>query len=76
MKYTPKTIDEVRSCLGGCSGETQVEVEEGIPVTATTVAALRALSTWPAGDWVLDVPVKADQLCSVVRIEWPSYTSL
>jgi hypothetical protein len=45
-------------------------------VTATTVADLRALSTWPPGDWVLDVAVKADQLCSVVRIEWPSYTSL
>ena len=55
MKYTPKTIDEVRSCLGGCSGETQVEVEEGIPVTATTVADLRALSTGrPAiGSWML-----------------------
>jgi hypothetical protein len=28
MKYTPKTLD----------GETQVEIEDGIPVTAKTVA--------------------------------------
>jgi hypothetical protein len=56
MKYTPKTLDEVRRCLGGCSGQTPVEVEDGIPVTAKTVADLRALSTWPPGDWVLDVP--------------------
>jgi hypothetical protein len=76
MKYTPKTLDEVRRFLGGCSGETQVEVEDGIPVTAKTVADLRALSAWPPGDWVLDVPVKGDQRYSVVRLEWPSYTGL
>jgi hypothetical protein len=75
MKYTPKTLDEVRRCLGGCSGETLVDVEEGIPVTAKTVADLRALSTWPPGDWVLDVPVKrGDKRYSVVRVELPSYT--
>jgi len=76
MRYTPKTLDEVRRCLGGCPGETAVEIEHGIPVTAKTVANLRALSTWPPGDWVLDVPVKGDQRNSVVRIEWPSCTSL
>jgi len=48
----------------------QVEVEEGIPVMAKTVADLHALSTWPPGDWVLDVRY------SVVRVEWPSYTGL
>jgi hypothetical protein len=76
MKYTPRTADDVRRCLRGCSGETQVEVEDGIPVTAKTVADLRALSTWPPGDWVLDVPAKGDQQHSAVRVEWPSYTSL
>jgi hypothetical protein len=79
MRYTPKTLDEVRRCLGGCPGETQVEVENGIPVTARTVADLRALSAWPPGDWVLDVwvlDVKDDQRCSVVTVEWPSYTGL
>ena len=76
MRYTPKTLDEVRRCLGGCTGETPVEIEHGIPVTAKTVADLRALSIWPPGDWVLDVPVKGDQGSIVVRVEWPSYTSL
>ena len=51
MRYTPKTLDEVRRCLGGCTGETPVEIEHGIPVTAKTVADLRALSIWPPGDW-------------------------
>jgi hypothetical protein len=73
MRYTPKTLDEVRRCLGGCAGDTQVEVENGIPVTAKTVADLRALSTWPPGDWVVDVPAKSgDQPYSVIRVEWPS----
>ena len=42
-------------------------------MTAKTVADLRALPTWPPGDWVLDVPVDGDQ--RVVGVEWPSYTS-
>jgi hypothetical protein len=42
--------------LAGCPEEMPVEVENGIPVTAKTVAELRALSTGPPGDWVLDVP--------------------
>jgi hypothetical protein len=69
MKYTPKTLDEMRRYLGGCSGQTPVEVEDGIPVTAKTVADLRALSTWPRGDWVLDVPTKGDHPDGVVRLE-------
>jgi hypothetical protein len=76
MKYTPKTLDEMRRCLGGCPRETPVEVEDGIPVRAKTVADLRALSSWPSGGWVLDVPVKGDQQYGVVRLEWPPYTSL
>ena len=77
MRYTPRTPDEVRRCLGGCSAETPVEVEDGIPLTARTVAEVRALSTWPPGDWVLDVPVKGgDQRHNVIGVEWPSYTSL
>ena len=69
MKYTPKTLDEVRRCLGGCPGETPVEIEDGVPVTAKTVADLRALSSWPPGDWILDVPIKSAQWRSVVRID-------
>ena len=52
MKYTPKTIHEVRRCIAGFSGETRVEVQDGIPVKAKTVADLRALSSWPPGDWI------------------------
>ena len=76
MRYAPKTLDEVRTCLGGCPAEMEVEVERGIPLTANTVAGLRALPAWPPGDWVLDVPVDGDQRYNVVRVEWPSYTSL
>jgi len=76
MRYTPKTIDEVRRCIAGCSGETRVEVEDGIPVKAKTVADLRALSRWPSGNWVLDVPVNGDLQSNEVTVEWPSYTSL
>ena len=77
MKYTAKTLDEVRRFLGGCPEDTQVEVEEGIPVTAKTVADVRALSSWPLGNWVLDIPAKGgDKQYSVVRVKWPSYTGL
>ena len=31
MRYTPKNLDEVRTCLGGCPAEMEVEVERGIP---------------------------------------------
>ena len=73
---TPKNLDEVRTCLGGCPAEMEVEVERGIPLTANTVAELRVLPAWPPGDWVLDVPVDGDQRYNVVRVEWRSYTSL
>ena len=76
MRYTVKTLDDVRKVLVGRPDETPVEVEPGIPVTAKTMAELRALSVWPPGDWVLDVPVDGDQRYKVVRVEWPSYTSL
>ena len=55
----------------------EVEVERGIPLTANTVAELRALPAWPPGDWVLDAPVDGDQRYHVVRVEWflhQSYT--
>ena len=46
----------------------RVEVEHGIPVTAKTVADLRAVTTWPAG-LVLDIRVDLDPRLSVVRVE-------
>jgi len=41
MRYTTKTIHEVRRCIAGFSGQTRVEVEGGIPVKTKTVADLR-----------------------------------
>jgi hypothetical protein len=76
MRYSPKTLEQVRTGLGGCPDATPVEVEPGIPVTAKTVAELCALSTWPPGDWVLNVHIDPDHRCGAVRVEWPSYTSL
>jgi hypothetical protein len=52
-----------------------VEIERGIPVTAKTVAELRALSTWPPGDFVLDVRIDPDHRFRAVMADWPSYTS-
>ena len=57
----------MRRCIAGFSGQTRVEVEGGIPVKAKTVADPRALSSWPSGDWVLDVPVNGDQQYSAVN---------
>jgi hypothetical protein len=53
----------------------RVEIERGIPVTAKTVAELRALSTWPPSDFVLDVRIDPGHWFSVVMVDWPSYTS-
>ena len=37
MRYRPNIMDELRTCLGSCPAEMQVEVERGVPVTADTV---------------------------------------
>jgi hypothetical protein len=60
-------MDELRTCLGSCPAEMQVEVERGVPVTAETVADLRSLSAWPPG-FVLCIPSERDRW-SVVRVE-------
>jgi hypothetical protein len=61
----------MRRCLAGYPGETHVEIEQGVPMTAKTLVDLRALPTWPPGDWVMHVFINGDQ--RVVRVEWPSY---
>jgi hypothetical protein len=71
MKHTPKTLNEMRRCLAGYPAQTHVEIQQGIPMTANTLAELRALPTWPPGDWVVHVPVNGDR--RVVRVEWPFY---
>ena len=67
MRYRPNIMDELRTCLGSCPAEMQVEVERGIPVTADTVAELRSLSAWPPG-LVLCIPSERDRW-NVVRVE-------
>jgi hypothetical protein len=46
----------------------RVEVERGIPVTAKTVADLRAVATWPDG-LILNIHIDLDPRLSVVRVE-------
>jgi hypothetical protein len=67
MRYRPNITDELRTCLGSCPAEMQVEVERGVPVTADTVAELRSLSAWPPG-LVLCIPSERDRW-NVVRVE-------
>ena len=46
----------------------RVEVETGVAVTASTVADLRALPSWPDG-LVLNIHVDLDPRFSIVRVE-------
>ena len=46
----------------------RVEVEPGIPITAKTVADLRALPTWPDG-MALNIHIDLDPRLSIVRVE-------
>ena len=54
VRYPAETIEAVRKHLLGYRDNMRVEVEYAIPVTAKTVADLRAATTWPAG-LVLDI---------------------
>ena len=68
MRYPAETIEAVRKHLVSYRDNMRVEVKDGIPVTAKTVADLRALPTWPEG-LVLDVHIDLDPRLSVVRVE-------
>ena len=68
MRYAANTIEEMRKLLLGYRDNMRVEVETGIAVTASTVADLRALPTWPDG-LVLNIHVDLDPRLSVVRVE-------
>jgi hypothetical protein len=46
----------------------RVEIGTDVPVSAKTVAELRALPTWPDG-LVLDIHIDLDPRMSVVRVE-------
>lgn len=61
LRYPAPTIEEMRK------DNMRVEVEQGIPVTAKTVADLRELSTWPEG-LVLNIHIDLDPRLSVVTV--------
>jgi hypothetical protein len=68
LRYPVPTIEEMRKHLISYRDNMRVEVEQGIPVTAKTVADLRALSTWPDG-LVLKIHLGLDPRLSVVMVE-------
>ena len=67
LRYPAPTIEQMRKHLFSYRDNMRVEVEQGISVTAKTVAELRALPTWPDG-LVLAIHVDLDPRLSVVRI--------
>ena len=58
----------MQKLIVGYRDNMRVEIEPGIAVTASTVADLRALPTWPDG-LVLNIHVDPDPRFSVVRVE-------
>jgi hypothetical protein len=58
----------MQKLLLGYRDNMRVEIEPGIPVTAKTVADLRALPTWPDG-MVLNIHIDLDPRLSIVRVE-------
>ena len=68
MRYPANTIDDMRSLLVGYRDNMRVEIGTDVPVSAKTVAELRALFTWPDG-LVLDIHIDLDPRMSVVRLE-------
>ena len=67
MRYAANTIEEMQKLLRGYDNM-RVDIEAGIPVTASTVAELRALPTWANG-LVLNIHIDLDPRFSVVRVE-------
>jgi hypothetical protein len=54
--------------LLGYRDNMRVEIEPGVPLTAKTVADLRALPTWPDG-MVINIHIDLDPRLSIVRVE-------
>jgi hypothetical protein len=63
-RYTPRNMDELRTCLGNCPADMPVEIERCVPVSARIVTELRSLPSWPHG-LVLDVNKDPDPRFSV-----------
>ena len=68
LRHPANTNEDVQKLLIGYRDNMRVEIEQDIPVSAKTVADLRALSTWPGG-LVLSIHVDLDPRLSVVRVE-------
>jgi hypothetical protein len=68
MQHPANTIEDMKKLLLGYRDNMRVEIETGVPVSAKTVADLRALQTWPDG-LVLAIHVDLDPRLSVVRVE-------
>jgi hypothetical protein len=68
MRYSANTIGDMKKLLLGYRDNMRVEIETDVPVSAKTVADLRALQIWPDG-LVLDIHVDLDPRLSVVRVE-------
>jgi hypothetical protein len=58
----------MQNLLLGYRDNMRVEIEPGVPLTAKTVADLRALPTWPDG-MVLNIHIDLDPRLSIVRVE-------
>ena len=68
MRYSANTIEDMQNLLLGYRGNMRVEIEPGVPLSAKTVADLRALPTWPDG-MVLNIHIDLDPRLSIVRVE-------
>jgi hypothetical protein len=68
VRHAANTIEEMQKLLLGYRDNMRVEIGTDVPVSAKTVAELRALSTWPDG-LVLDIHIDLDPRMSVVRLE-------
>jgi hypothetical protein len=58
----------MQNLLLGYRDNMRVEIEPGVPVTAKTVADLRALPAWPDA-MVLNIHIDLDPRLSIVRVE-------
>jgi hypothetical protein len=68
VRYTANTIEDIKKLLLGYRDNMRVEVETDVAVTASTVADLRALPTWPDG-LAVNIHVDLDPRFCVVRVE-------
>ena len=68
MRHPANTIEDMKKILLGYRDNMRIEIENGVAVTAETVADLRALPAWPDG-LALNIHVDLDPRFSVVSVE-------